>query len=226
MPRVFTVGQLATRIRERADMVNSTFIDASELRGYISASHAELYDVLVKSGLSFFEATDAITSDGGATYPLPSDYYGTIGVDYKQDASRWVSLPELMPQERNRFQELGTGQALAFRVVGASLVLYPNPPAGQEYRHIYVPCAIDLTNDTQTVDGVNGWEEYIVWDCAAKCLAKEESSTQTAERNRQRVLERIEEAAENRALSHPRRVVDTYEGRNTRGGDWWPRGAW
>jgi hypothetical protein len=226
MPRVFTVGQLATRIRERADMVNSTFITEPELRGYISASYAELYDVLVKSGLAYHEKQHDYTTDSGATYALPSDYYGTIGVDYHQDASRWVSLPELMPQERNRHQELGTGQALGFRIVGQSLVLLPTPPAGQEYRLIYVPCAVDLDSDAQTIDGVNGWEEYIVWDSVVKCLAKEESSTQTAERNRQRVLERIEEAAENRALSHPRRVVDAYEGRNTRGGDWWPRGAW
>lgn len=208
MARTFTLAQLRTKARERADMVGSLFVTDSELSGYVSASYCELYEMLVKSGQHFFESTQAIATTGTGTYALPSDYFGTLGVDYQSSSTTYTALYPLMVQERNNFQPTTGSQAMAYRIVGSNIILYPTPPTGQAYRHLYVPCPSDLTSDAQTVDGVSGWEEFIVIDAAIKCLAKEESPTGHLERERERIKARIEEAAEIRAIASPMRVVD------------------
>jgi hypothetical protein len=102
---------------------------------------------------------------------------------------------------------------------GSNISLLP-APSGGTYRHIYIPAPADLSGDSDTVDGVSGWEEFIVVDTAKKMLQKEESSTATIERDLERIRARIEEMVQNRAWSTPRRVVDV-RGAATGPGDWW-----
>jgi hypothetical protein len=214
MARSFTLLQLRTKVRERADIVASQYITDTELSGYISASYTRLYDIIVKSGLHYYDKTQTITTTGGGTtdYTLPSDFYGTVGVDYQLDSQRWVEVPELMVHNRNAFLSSGS-RALAYRVVAGNISLYPAPPSGQTYRHIYIPYATNLSADGDTVDGVDGWEEYIVIDAAIKCLTKEESDTSHLERERALLRDDIEQAAQNRAWANPRVVTDV-------GGSW------
>ena len=221
MARTFTLVQLRTRARERADMVNSSFITDSELNGYISASYAELYDILVQSGLIYFTpSTQTITANGSETYALSSDYYGTIRVD-RLDGGDYLPLEEYMIMERHRHENNGGNDASVYSVQGSNISLLPAPSSGT-YRHTYIPAPADLTAsaDSATVDGVSGWEEYIVVDAARKMLQKEESSTTGVERDLLRLKERIEEMAQNRAWSTPRRIVDV-RGNSVDRVDWW-----
>ena len=66
-----------------------------------------------------------------------------------------------------------------------------------------------LVQDNQIVDGVSGWEEYIIVDAARKILLKEESDTSFLLAEKQALLTRIESAAENRNASDPERVSDS-----------------
>jgi len=77
-----------------------------------------------------------------------------------------------------------------------------------------------LTTDSQVVDGVSGWEEFIVVDAARKMLQKEESSTTGVERDLMRLRTRIEEMSQNRAWATPRRVVDV-QSSSAHARDWW-----
>lgn len=223
--RSFTLAQLRTKVRERADMVNSQFITDAELNGYISASYAKLYDILVKGGLMNYELIQTINTDGTvdangfASFQLPQDYYGTLGVDYQYDNQHWISIPLAEFTERNRFGNAVPARAIGYRVIGAGqnntngfgkIILLPAPPTGQVYRHIYVQAPVDLTLDSDVVDGVSGWEELIVIDAAIKCLTKEESDTAHLERERTMEMERIEEAKENRMMQ-PHRVSDVFK---------------
>jgi len=185
-------------------MVGSTFVTDSELNGYISASYADLYDTLVRTGLAYFETTATINATGVETYSLPADHYATIAVDYRIDTTTWEPLREYMIRERHLYENQGAGYAEAYRVVGTNISLLPVPASGRVYRHRYVPAPANLTSDATNVDGVSGWEEWIVADAARKCLQKEESDTRTIERDLARLQARIEEAAENRAIAEPR----------------------
>ena len=68
------------------------------------------------------------------------------------------------------------------------------------------------------VDGVSGWEEYIVADAAIKCLEKEESDTSVQMAQKQALLLRIEAAAENRDAGAPQVVSDTRNANGRWGG--------
>tara|TARA_Y100000593_G_scaffold14361_1_gene27173 strand:- start:6151 stop:6774 length:624 start_codon:yes stop_codon:yes gene_type:complete len=202
-------------------MVNSSFITDSELNGYISASYAELYDLLVQSGLIYFTpGTHTITASGSETYALPSDYYGTVRVD-RLSGSDYIPLVEYMITERTSYENNGGSNSIGYSVQGANISLLPAPSAGT-YRHIYIPAPVDLTAsaDSTTIDGVSGWEEFIVVDAARKMLQKEESSTVAVERDIARLRVRIEEMAQNRAWATPRRVVDV-QGDRFDAIDWW-----
>lgn len=210
MARTFTLAQMRTKVRERADMVNSTFCTDSEIEGYISSSYAELYDLLVKSGMAYFESTHPITTDGvDGLYALPSDYYATLAVDYN-DGSEWHEVPMFQLAERNAFPS-SSGYALGYRIVGDNIELKPNPPTGQSYRILYVPAP---ANPPSTIDGVSGWEEFIVVDAAIKCLQKEESATGHLVGERNRIIQRIEEHAQNRLFGQPLVIRDVSQHSN------------
>jgi hypothetical protein len=200
-------------------MVNSTFITDSELNGYISASYAELYDILVQSGLIYFTpTTQTVAATGVETYALPADYYGTVRVD-RVEGSSYIPLIEYMITERTNYENNGSGLAAAYSAQGSNISLLPAPTSGS-YRHIYIPAPADLTSDSDTVDGVSGWEEFIIVDAARKMLQKEESSTIALERDLIRLKERIEEMAQNRAWASPRRITDVQSSRID-AMDWW-----
>jgi len=218
MARTFTLLQIRTKARERADMVNSSFVTDSELNGYASASYAELYDLLIQSGLVYFTpGNQTITATGAETYALPSDYYGTVGVS-RLTGGDYVPLAEYMITERHKYENR-SGDATMYSPQGSNISILPAPASGT-YRHIYIPAPADLTSDSDTVDGVSGWEEHIVVDAARKMLQKEESDVRTLVADLMRLKERIEEAAQNRAWATPRRITDVADAAMARA-DWW-----
>tara|TARA_Y100000588_G_scaffold103972_1_gene113355 strand:- start:2607 stop:3227 length:621 start_codon:yes stop_codon:yes gene_type:complete len=205
-------------------MVNSSFITDSELNGYISASYAELYDILVQSGLVYYTpTTQTITGTGSETYALAADYYGTVRVD-RVSGSNYYPLVEYMITERTSYENGGSGEARAYSPQGSNMSLLPAPTGGS-YRHIYIPAPANLSSDADTVDGVSGWEEFIVVDAARKMLQKEESSTVGVERDLARLKARIEEMAQNRAWATPRRVADVQQNHVDARDWWWTVGA-
>lgn len=63
--------------------------------------------------------------------------------------------------------------------------------------------------DTTTVDGISGWEEYIILDAAIKARIKEESDIQALMIQKASMLDRINQLSESRDASLPSRVSDT-----------------
>ena len=223
MARIFTLAKLTTRCKERTENEGASYIDDPEWQGYINSAFAELYELLVESGLRYYEKVQTIDAallvangDGGAYAALPIDYLGTVGVDYQVATNERRQLAELMAQERNFFGGVSAQEARAYSLVGNNLVLYPTPPTTHTYQHIYVPQPTDYTDlatNTPVDVVVPAGEDYIVWGACIMAWAKEESDTAVAERGLARARERIMEAAQNRSiLSMRRRVVQSEEG--------------
>ena len=78
------------------------------------------------------------------------------------------------------------------------------------------------------LDGVNGWEEYVVIDVAMKMMAKEESDTSVLERRKAAIIRRLEAEAANRDMGMPAHVVDVpdYDGGNGSNGAGGMFGGW
>jgi hypothetical protein len=186
-----TLAQLITRIRQRTDTENSEFITDAELTQLINTSYKELYGLLVRASLHRAETTYAVVTDGSASYTLPTDFFGLIGVyrTYSQDKVPLERFPDkFRPGER-------TGDATMYRVVGSAVVLYPKPSSGT-YDLVYIPVPGELVSAADELDGVLGWEEFVVLDAAINVLEKEGSNTTTLERKRAMILQRISDEAQ------------------------------
>lgn len=227
---VVTLGDLRDELRLRIDRVNSTFFTDAELNTYISGSYKELYDLLAqKFGDDYYVATPyEFTTDGtNDTYDLPATFYKLIGCDASYNgggANGWITLKQFMFQERNtytlpNYQGFYGITNLRYRLRGDKIWFTPLPIGGQLLRIFYIPRPTELTDDADTVDGVSGWEEYILCDAAIKCMVKEESDPSAFAAQKSAMLVRIESAAENRNAGQPQTVSDIHQG-------FWPYGSW
>lgn len=239
MANQMTLAQLRTAVRQRADMVGSTFVSDAELTSYINQSYFELYDLMVqKYGDNYFVSTPVtLTTDGTSTlYDLPNGtnytaapaLYKLLGVDLALGNSpdSYVTIKPFNFSDRNRFsvpnfQSFYGVTNLRYRLNGSQLWLTPTPAANQSIRVWYIPQLTELSADTdKTVDLVSGWSEYIIADAAIKCLQKEESDVSALFAQKQALIARIEAAAENRDAGMAGRVADTQWGETA-----WPVGS-
>lgn len=208
-----TVATLKTQVREAANMENSQFVSDSELLRYIDMSYADLYDILVEAFENYYTLGPiAYSVTSGNVIPYPADFYKLVGLDMNfggsfyplksfefQERGRWVNA--------NKLAYVGIINA-AYKLMGSGIVLYPESSAAGNYRYWYIPRRTILTTDASVVDGVNGWQQYIVVDAAIKCLQKEESDASHLLAEKNSLLERIRSMARKRDASSPRKISD------------------
>lgn len=159
------------------------------------------------------------TPEGNSTSPVePSPaLYKLLGVEVAlnfNDPNSWVSLRKFEFVQRNlwNYPNVYTFRGvtnLRYRINGNNLYLVPQTQAGQYIRIWYAPRPNVLIQDIDMVDGVSGWEEYIVVDAAIKAMAKEESDVSVLMAQKMALLQRIESAAENRDVGEPETVSDS-----------------
>jgi len=196
-------------------MENSSFISDSEWYQYIDASYGELYDLLVRAQPDFYTKEATIVGvTGTSDYAAPSDHYGTVGIDYIDGDNR-RELRHISGVERNAFDYgSGNGPSQGYHFVYGSdstvlVRLLPSPTTGETYRHRYIKNPSEDNGGTRTIDGISGWEEYIVLDVAIKAMTKEESPTGALEKQLERMTARLEIMAENRTADSAGHVVDS-----------------
>jgi hypothetical protein len=251
-PGITTLATIRTACQQGADMVNSTFISNAEWNSLINSSIQELYDKLVQAyqPSNWYGKTATFTTDGTnyqhnltqtgafAGSPIATDYYVGLGVDLQYVSSQpqsWVSLRPFSLMERNRWSfptYLTTfgWTNLHYAYVGDTLWLKPTPQAGQIIQLIYAPRFTLLVGDSDTFDGINGYEEWVRLNVIIRAKAKEESDAQIEMMLLAAQEKRIEQLAANRDAGSPGRVVDTqwsngsgYGGSGGMGGD---GGSW
>lgn len=231
---VRTLSDLRTAAKERADMVVGSFVTDDEWTRYINASAAWLYGILVTKFEDYNVSTATITTDGiNDRFALPLDFLKLRGVDLQAPGtpSGWVSLKPFQFAERNRAavpwpsMYLTLAQHVRYRLNGLNLWLTPKPPGGQQVRLHYTPQILDMEDDADALDGVNGWEQLVVLDAARKALVKEESDTSSVEREIAVLVKRIEDESQNRDAGEPPTVADVQRGGLDFVDDltWWPR---
>lgn len=219
MANTKTLLQLRTQIRNRVNMEDSEFLTDSELNDMINASYSELYDILVSRFEDYYTTTTTTTiSSGNSSFAVPSDFYKLRGVDRAVGGSTdYYDVPKFNFNERNwrnnQVTRLRHGQLnVNYRLIGNNVEILPLNQAAGNYRLWYVPTYTALSSDTDTIDGVNGFEEYIVVDVCIKALEKEESNTATFERQKKALMTRIEEMASLRDINQPEKITDVDSG--------------
>ena len=189
MARSRTLALLRADVRERADMVGSTFITDATLNEYINQSAARCQNKFTASrGHSYQSSSTTWTTTSSLTYALPSDFFESQLVMISSGGSNQEMRPFEM-HEYPRWSERA-------------------PTAGYTVTMIYTPVLARMTSDSDTFDGVNGWEEWIVLDAAIKALNKEESDVSVLMAQRGDVEAEITSMAGDRDGAWPSRIVD------------------
>lgn len=225
-PGQTTLGNLRLEAQQRINKENSQFYTTQEWNSMLSQSYKELYDILIqKFGDDYFLANPFTYTTTGqidsttqqSTYPLPSDFYKLMRCEVAlnpSDPNSWVTLRQFNAVQANlwNYPNVYTFYGitnLRYRLWGGNLIIVPIPSANQTIRILYSPRPNQLINDTDTVDAISGWEEYLVVDSCIKALVKEESNPEIFILQKQALLKRIEEAAENRNVGEPQTVSDS-----------------
>lgn len=206
-----TLTSLLSRVRERADMVGSSFISDARLTDWINEGNQKLHGMLVEAlGEDYVSSSQAFTTVANQTdYNLPASFYKLQGVDLEQHGVM-RALRRYERSERNAFRELHVNTIPRYAVVGNVLRLYPVPEAGLTGAIIYAPEATLLSTGTDSVSYPNGWEKYVVIDAAIQALMKEESSVTALVAERERIEREIRDAKETRDMATPKRVTDVW----------------
>lgn len=230
-----SLGQVRLLSQQRADRVNSQFVTMPEWNSYINQSYFELYDLLVTLYEDYYLAAPVnFTTDGSNTYTLPNGtnfsgakpFYKLMGVDCGQDANNNArfTLKKFDFIQRNRYVYPNIGGSLLgvfnmqYRVLGDSLHFIPTPSANQIITVWYIPRVTQLLQDTDIMDGVSGWTEYVITDAAIKALQKEESDVSVLMAQKQMLKQRIEESAMNRDAGQPDTISETRRWGGSSGG--------
>lgn len=193
-------------------MEGSNFVTDAELTTYVNASIAELYDILVSRFEDYYilDTTQTVAS-GSDQLTIPSDFYKLKGLDYDVGGGLYETVRSFQFVERNETFDPGFGGTMPrmrYRVLGSYIKLTPPEFAPGNYRIWYIPRFAGLTLDADTFDGINGWTEYVVVDCAIKMLNKEESDSSAFREQKQKLLDRIEAMAADRDAGEPQTIVD------------------
>lgn len=237
-PGVTTLGALRLAAQQRADMENSAFLSTAEWNSNINASCAQLWEKLIEAYGSDYEVASAysITTDGtNDHYALPADFFKLLGVDLSlaNPASNqgWVTVWRFNFASRNQFtlpniQTLWGRTNLKYRLSGGNIWFIPLPASAQTLRLWYAPRFTPLVLDTDTFDGINGWEEWVINDCAIKARMKEQTPTEQLDAALAKQEERLIHVMENRDAGCPATTVDVYRvnggwgGSSNGWGDW------
>lgn len=227
--------QLRILAQQRADRLNNNFVTLTEWNSYINQAAFELYDLLVTLYEDYYLASPVTfqTVGGTNTYTLPNGsatfkdstgatvvapaLYKLIGVDLglASSSNAWVTVKKFDFIQRNRFVFPNLSSTymgvfnLQYRMMGDNLQFIPTPAGAQYIRLWYIPRMNQLVQDTDILDGVSGWTEYVVIDAAIRALRKEESDTSELQLEKQAMIDRIQSSAMNRDAGQPDKISDT-----------------
>ena len=191
MASLVTLAYLRKKAKQRADMENSSFLSDAEWNENINAAAKKLYDILTTFYVDYYFDTHTLTLNGtDDAYPLPDDFYKLLGVD------RIVNGPtgEMISLKPYQFGE-------------RSSYLKPSD-SGVSIQLSYIPKMPEMAADSDTFDGINGWEQFIILDAAEVALAKEESDTTAIEKAKREMVEVITASAPIRDAGELERVTD------------------
>lgn len=184
------------------------FVQTAEVNDLINTAYKELYGHLIRHGMHRAETVYTVTATGATTYALPVDFWALLAVHQVDDSGRRYMLSR--HDHRNRPDTSYNADACSYRIVNTTLELSPIPLTGS-YEVLYVPIPGTLTADDDEVDGVLGWEEYVVCYVAMKLLQKEGSHDQANQLKHDMVavLQRIQDEGQAAEMDAGNKVANT-----------------
>jgi hypothetical protein len=195
------------------DVATTGFAGVNDL---VNLALTELYDLLVAArGPEYYATTSTVSIvNGTASYALPATFYqmqGLVlewGTNDHEPVDDIARILDRVPFVNDAIWSPWSPKA--YRLRGLNIELVPTPNASVTGRLYFVPAFVDLTSDSQTFDGVNGWEKLVALRVAMELRAIEEMPYGDLEKLYERERARIETMKTEREASQPKRVINVY----------------
>lgn len=196
-----SLAQLKARVLQRTNLEGAVgsnkLITLEELTDDINQSISKWYDEVrgtTWNGAYYrapftFMTSNVIGSStqnppANAIYALPADFLSATSVDCFISPSMVISATAFQEEQRNWYRfwtgAVGwfLGTTIYYQIQGAGsggtpyIVFLPPPQSIFQIQVNYVPVAPVLQDPENSIDSINGWEEFIVLDSAIKLLMK------------------------------------------------------
>lgn len=222
-----TLANLRSRILERVNMENSSFVSTTELNSIINVEAAELHDLIVAAYEDHMTEEQQFTVSSGNTINLSGTTYPfkqLRKISKSSGTSSWVDV------EQAPFDEIDTRNTsytyfsyssdVKYRIIGSKIYFTPEASAIGTYKLWYVKDFSDLSSDGATLDYPGNWYEYIIAGSSAVLLAKEESDPSFYLNQKIAMKERISKMSQNRDAGQPLRLIRKRTSINSYNDDW------
>lgn len=219
MARTVRLDALRSRARVYSDQRTSdeanAFITSTELNTIINDQLAELYDLLLSArGQDYYITSDTLSIVAGTTtYSLPADFYQlkTVTLEWGTHEHELVEPINSVAGRAalNNDDDWTQYGRKGYRLRGTNIEFLPEPSSAVTCRLQYVPTCTVLTNDSDTFDGVNGWDKLVSLGAAMEMLEiEEEGSSSRLQPLYDRTYARIEALAADRDADQPMQIED------------------
>lgn len=197
-----TLLQMRTSIQLEGGWENSADITPTLLNDFINRAVKRVWNVLkTKRNDMLVTRGNLATVIGVDVVALPIDFYQLRKLEIADTSapSGWRRLRMVDLDVSHLYAQL-FGKKYRYRMEGASLVLHPTPQAIETLRMFYIPTAPVLIADSDTFDGVNGFEDLVFDIVIYRCRNRQEQDVSVIERDIERMISEVSVAADGRDI--------------------------
>lgn len=208
---------LTSLINQVQILADNHRLTTTQITLFVNQGYTMLYDKLTDAmGADYNLSITTFNTSTTSTYAFSTiapDFYKLRGVDVQFQGTQYLPLKPFIWKDRNAYTNAYAtfgqfpGTYLRYRVQGATLVFTPTPTTVNQIRLSYTPAPTLMSSGTDTIDGVSGWEQYIVNHAAIQCLINEETDASQIMAQQAQIEARISKMAQNRDTGEPTRVA-------------------
>lgn len=179
MAKTAALRDMRLEVRRFADLEHDEHVSDPEIARALNLRLSATYDLLIESrGQDYFRKAQTIPIVGNVdTYALANDFYKVISVDFTIGTNIVRSARMFTEAERNRYKWLpgwNFSTEVFYRISAGNVAFIPMPTGTFTVTLNYVPAYVDLVDDADAFNGVNGWEGHGIWAVVADLLHKQE----------------------------------------------------
>lgn len=170
---------------------------------WINQGVKELYNLLVNANQDLYMDSDDITVTAGTIeYSLDAEFFKSLGVDKLLSTGKYAAIRRFNNADRNQRVEL------RYRIMGSKLRLSGPDDWSGTLRHWFIPAATALSDDTDTFDGINGFEDYVINYCLIKAKTKDDEDLGELPGIKKDLEQKIKDTMQDRDEGEPDQVRD------------------
>ncbi len=189
---------------------------------WVNKGLAELWDMLLeRNGRDWSHSSATIPLTGATEYPLPATFYKLIAIRKTPDGGNLIPFAPAQEAEL-RDSSTTTGAPLFYQLRANELVVLPVGSYGEIHLD-FIANFVDLALETDTFDGIAGFEDYGALFAAKRMAMRDESPELMAMLDAEmgRLAGRVRAMTAVRDVGEPKRVKDVRGSRSHARRRWW-----